>query len=266
MKFAAVATRHLVPYGVGTRATGAAARADETPRRAGLAHGATTAAHCGTVVEKPARMDAHEPIDRMSEASDEDLVLQLQSGEADGPMTALEARYGRRIFHFVQGMVRDEHLAQDVTQEVFEKVLQKHGLYRPGTNFRAWLFEIARNQALSAVRSRQRLPRPISSLQPGESGDVADLLDTLTAPGETRLLEENEFMAAFQAAVDDLPPHYRTVFDLCVRRGVPYQDAGQELGLPTGTVAIRIMRARKRLFAALQHHLGRLRRPPACFQ
>ena len=40
----------------------------------------------------------------------------------------------------------------------------------------------------------------------------------------------------------------------------------KELGLPTGTVAIRIMRARKKLFTALQHHLGRLRRPPACFQ
>jgi DNA-directed RNA polymerase specialized sigma24 family protein len=45
-----------------------------------------------------------------------------------------------------------------------------------------------------------------------------------------------------------------------------YQDAGKQLDLPTGTVAIRIMRARKRLFAALQQHLGRLRRPPACFQ
>jgi RNA polymerase sigma-70 factor (ECF subfamily) len=211
-------------------------------------------------------MNAQERVDGFAEASDEDLVLRLQQGETDGPITALEARYGRRIYHFVQGMVRDQHLAQDVTQEVFEKVLQKHSLYRPGTNFRAWLFEVARNQALSAVRSRQRVPRPISSLLPSESGDVADLLDTLTAPADTRLLEENEFMDAFQAAVADLPPHYRTVFDLCVRRGVPYQDAGKELGLPTGTVAIRIMRARKRLFAALQHHLGRLRRPPACFQ
>ena len=70
-------------------------------------------------------------------------------------------------------------------------------------------------------------------------------------------------------AVADLPAaleHYRTVFDLCVRQGMPYQDAGKQLDLPTGTVAIRIMRARKRLFAALQQHLGRLRRPPACFQ
>lgn len=211
-------------------------------------------------------MTLHERVSGVAEPTDEDLVGQLQSGETSGAITALEQRYGRRIYHFVNGMVRDLHLAQDVTQEVFEKVLQKHSLYRPGTNFRAWLFEVARNQALSAVRSRQRLPRPISNLKPSENGEVADLIDNLPAPTDNRVLEEIEFMDAFQAAVADLPPHYRTVFDLCVRQGVPYQEAGKELGLPTGTVAIRIMRARKRLFVALQRHLGRLRRPPACFQ
>lgn len=195
--------------------------------------------------------------------SDDDLVAALQAGRADAAVTALEARYGRRIYHFVHGMVRDPHLAQDVCQEVFEKVLRKHDLYQPGTNFRAWLFEIARNQALTTLRSRQRLPRPISSVQPI---DGPDLLETLPARALAPEVEEEEFMAAFQAAVQDLPEHYRTVFDLCVRQGRPYQEAGQLLGLPTGTVAIRIMRARKRLFAALQQHLGRLRRPPACFQ
>ena len=70
-------------------------------------------------------------------------------------------------------------------------------------------------------------------------------------------------MNAFRVAVADLPTHYRTVFELCVQEGVPYQEAGRRLGMPTGTVAIRIMRARKRLFGALQNHLGRLRRPPA---
>jgi len=159
--------------------------------------------------------------------------------------------------------VRDPHQAQDVTQEVFEKVLLKHELYRPGTNFRAWLFEVARNQALTALRSRQRLPRPISSLPPA---DGPDLLEELPADPVPQELEEEEFMAAFQTAVAELPQHYRTVFELCVRQGKPYQEAGAELGLPTGTVAIRIMRARRRLFTALQHHLGRLRRPPACFQ
>lgn len=195
--------------------------------------------------------------------TDEELVALLQAGTVDEPLTELERRYGKRIYHFVLGMVRDPHLAQDVTQEVLEKVLLKHELYRPGTNFRAWLFEVARNQALTALRSRQRLPRPISSLQPAEG---VDLLDELPAEPASQDLEEEEFMAAFQTAVNELPEHYRTVFELCVRQGKPYQEAGLELGLPTGTVAIRIMRARKRLFTALQHHLGRLRRPPACFQ
>ena len=208
-------------------------------------------------------MDLCAPASTQPSATDEELVAALQAGDADGALTELEARYGRRLHHFVQGMVRDSHLAQDVTQEVFEKVLCKHDLYRPGTNFRAWLFEVARNQALTALRSRQRLPRPISSVQ---LLDGPDLLASLIAPAEGKELEEAEFMAAFQAAVDELPDHYRKVFEACVRQGKAYQEAGEELGLPTGTVAIRIMRARKRLFTALQHHLGRLRRPPACFQ
>lgn len=211
-------------------------------------------------------MDLHDGLDGTADCSDEDLVAKLQAGESAAALTGLEQRYGRRIYHFVHGMVRDPHLAQDVTQDVFEKLLLKNELYRPGTNFRAWLFEVARNQALSALRSRQRLPRPISSLQSAESGEANDLLESIAAPADGRALEEEEFMTAFHAAVAELPVHYRTVFELCVRQGMPYQDAGKQLGLPTGTVAIRIMRARKRLFAALQHHLGRLRRPPACFQ
>lgn len=196
--------------------------------------------------------------------TDEDLVRLLQEGDAETAMTHLDSRYGKRIYRFVHGMVRDPHLAHDVTQEVFEKVLLKHDLYRPGTNFRAWLFEVARNQALTMLRSRSRLPRAISALP--AQGDESDFLDSVAAKADNEALIEEEFMTAFQKAVDDLPEHYSVVFDLCVRKGRPYQEAGKELGLPTGTVAIRIMRARKKLFTALQQHLGRLRRPPACFQ
>jgi RNA polymerase sigma-70 factor (ECF subfamily) len=208
-------------------------------------------------------MDLLDPAAPAADLSDEQLIARMQAGDANAALTELEHRYGKRIYHFVNGMVRDTHQAHDLTQEVFERVMVKHELYRPGTNFRAWLFEVARNQALSALRSRQRLPRPISTLQ---ATDSPDLLDSIPCPGNGRELEEREFMSAFHAAVADLPAHYRDVFELCVRQGVPYQDAGKQLDLPTGTVAIRIMRARKRLFTALQDHLGRLRRPPACFQ
>jgi RNA polymerase sigma-70 factor (ECF subfamily) len=204
------------------------------------------------------------PPDANALMTDEDLVRQLKAGESENAITQLDLRYGKRIYRFVQGMIRDPHLAHDVTQEVFEKILLKHHLYRPGTNFRAWLFEVARNQALTMLRSRNRLPKVISALN--TNSEEGDFLDMVPAKPESEAVIEEEFMTAFQKAVDDLPEHYSVVFNLCVRKGRPYQEAGQELGLPTGTVAIRIMRARKKLFTALQHHLGRLRRPPACFQ
>lgn len=197
--------------------------------------------------------------------TDEELVELLQRGLAQQALSGIQNRYSRRLMHFVQGMVREPHLAQDVVQEVLEKVLLKHSLYQQGTNFRAWLFEIARNQALSALRAQRRVPRPISSLGP-EDATEGDLLDLVPSGPEDRSLEESEFMGAFSQAVDDLPEHYRAVFDLCVRQGRPYQEAAEKLGLPTGTVAIRIMRARKRLYGSLERHLDRLRRPPACFQ
>jgi RNA polymerase sigma-70 factor (ECF subfamily) len=206
------------------------------------------------------------PTHAATRLSDDDLMLLIEQGDADTGLSGLQERYGRRILHFVRGLVRDAHLAQDVTQEVFEKVYLKSHLYQHGTNLRAWLFEVARNQALSALRARRRLPRPISSLASHADEDDQDMLESIPEIRENRDLEEREFMQAFAEAVDDLPERYRAVFNLCVREGRPYQEAADLLGLPTGTVAIRIMRARKRLFQALSRHLGRLRRPPACFQ
>lgn len=198
--------------------------------------------------------------------SDDALMDLIDAGQAEEGLRVLQDRYGKRIYHFVRGLLRDVHLAQDVTQEVFEKVFLKSHLYQRGTNFRAWLFEVARNQALSALRSRRRNPCPVSSLRVGADDDEKDVLESIPEERENRDLEEREFMDAFAQAVADLPEHYQTVFELCVRQGRPYQEAANQLGLPTGTVAIRIMRARKRLFRALSGHVDRIRRPPACFQ
>jgi len=199
-------------------------------------------------------------------ASDDDLMAMIEFGDAERALEALQSRYGNRIHHFVRGLLSDEHLAQDVCQEVFEKLFLKSNLYRQGTNFTAWLFEVARNQALSALRSRRRSPMPISNHCGCNQDGQQEILESIPEDRLHRELEEEELKQAFADAVEQLPDHYRRVFELCVCQGKSYQEASEILGLPTGTVAIRIMRARKRLFHSLSHHLDRLRRPPACFQ
>ena len=96
--------------------------------------------------------------------SDDRLMADLNAGEVEASLRALKERYEVRVHNLVHGIVRDSHLADDVTQEVFTKVFFKSHLYRPGSSFRAWLLEIARNQALSAIRARRSTPKLFESI------------------------------------------------------------------------------------------------------
>jgi RNA polymerase sigma-70 factor (ECF subfamily) len=198
--------------------------------------------------------------------TDDQLMQAINSGQVEDSLSVLQSRYGHKVRHFIQSIVKDSWLAQDVAQETFVKVFFKSHLYQIGTSFKAWVFEIARNQALSALRSRRRSPRPVTSLNVADPDGQQNLLEQVLSSEDNRDLEEREFMTAFEDAVSALPENYQTVFRRCVIGGRSYQDVADELKIPTGTVAIRIMRARKRLFQTLSPHFDRLRRPPACIQ
>lgn len=205
---------------------------------------------------------------RVPHPTDNELMTNINGGDVESNLTMLRQRYGAAILGYVGGILRDEHLAEDVAQEVFAKVFFKSHLYRPDSNFRAWLFEIARNQALTALRRRRHTPKPVGSLElpHNDWGEDGGILENLPDERIDRQMEEREFMTAFATAVHSLPKSYSQVFELCVQQGVPYQEAAERLQIPTGTVAIRIMRARKRLYSQLAHHMDRVRRPPACLQ
>ena len=199
--------------------------------------------------------------------SDDQLMTAINEGrDVEESLSILQRRYGRKVRHLVRGIVHDEWLAQDVAQETFVKVFLKSDLYQIGTSFRAWVFEVARNQALSALRKKRRSPRPVASLAVTDTHEESDILDQAHANSHNRELETAELMGAFDTAVEDLSDRYQNVFRRCVIQGHSYQDVADELKIPTGTVAIRIMRARKQLYQVLSPHLDRLRRPPACIQ
>ena len=215
------------------------------------------------------RKELNGPISQKQDESkyseDDRLILEFSNKEDQEAFQKLIDKYHARVHRYILGFVKDDSVADDVTQEVFIKVFLKHNLYEPGTHFRAWLFEVARNQALSALRRNRRIPKPISSL---------NLNEEERDPFESRVVEaydaphmiEEEFQKLFMEAVENLPKIYKEVFTYCVIEGHTYEQASQFLEIPKGTVAIRLMRARKRLFRALSPHIGRVRKPPACFR
>ncbi len=79
---------------------------------------------------------------------------------ADGNNTAFETLYretARGIYAFLYAMVRNRWDAEDLTQDTYLKIKTSIGQYRPGSNFRAWMFQIAKNLALNYLKASSRI-------------------------------------------------------------------------------------------------------------
>lgn len=93
--------------------------------------------------------------------TDEALIERLQTGDRDA-LTTLYERYADRVFAYFQSRVRDRDLAEDLTSDVFVRVLEKHKTYRAsGGCFAAWIFGIARNR----LTDHWRRARPAVDLE-----------------------------------------------------------------------------------------------------
>src|SRR5438874_1284391 len=99
----------------------------------------------------------------MTLAPDEDLMLQVRDGAGE-MLGVLFDRYQTPLFNFYSKLTGDRTLSEDLVQEVFLRILKYRQSYRPGTPFRAWIYQIARNARVDHFRKFPRQtelePRP----------------------------------------------------------------------------------------------------------
>ncbi len=91
----------------------------------------------------------------MQAVSDEQLIEWVANGDASCLGTLFE-RYHTSVYQFCLRMTRNPGYAEDVTQEVFLRVLKKAGSFRHEGTFKGWLFNIARNITLDYLRKQKR--------------------------------------------------------------------------------------------------------------
>ncbi len=176
---------------------------------------------------------------KSADLSDEDLMSRFQGGE-ERAFTALYDRYQNRLYGYCVKMLKDRALAEDIFQEVFIRVARKHQQFTGG-NFGGWLFAIARNQCLNAIRDRH------------EHSSLEDVGRNLVAP-ETDLY--NESSEILRAAVETLPDEYREVLILRVYSGFSYKEISDITGLKLATVKVRIHRAKLKLHELLEPYFA----------
>jgi RNA polymerase sigma-70 factor (ECF subfamily) len=131
--------------------------------------------------------------------------------------------------------------AQDLVQDVYERAFRRYEGLRPDSNVRAWLTTILHNLFIDRCRAARRTPKvvPLTDALPQHEQEQPEPPAWATIP-------------AWQVreAIASLPRDFRAVYELHVA-GRSYDEIAQTLGLPKATVGTRLLRARRKLKAAL---------------
>jgi RNA polymerase sigma-70 factor (ECF subfamily) len=180
------------------------------------------------------------------------LVSRIQAGAHEGFGTLYE-RYFDRIYGYLRVALSDEHEAEDATQHVFTRVLEALPGYerRAGRPFRAWLFTIARNHAITEVRRKNR----VDLVDPEDANrrrELADPTDDTATPG-LDWITDRELMLF----VERLPAPQREVLVLRYMLDLTPKEIGVSLGRSAEDV--RVLQHRALRF--LEQRLRALGRP-----
>lgn len=160
----------------------------------------------------------------------------------------LLARENRMIQASIRAMVSDPHLAEDILQEVFVVVLQKRDQFAEGTNFSAWVREIARRVSYAQLRKAGKEPLPLTP-------ETLDALESAFDVGPKRWEEERR---ALGACVEGLNEEGREILRLRYVELSSLARIASAVGRTTDGVKGVLKRLRQRLSECIE---ARLRNP-----
>jgi len=150
--------------------------------------------------------------------------------------------YQDRIYSFALRLLKNPQAAEDAAQETFVKAFRGLSSYDKTYPFASWLFRIAHNACMDALRAGGRT---VSM----DEEDFPDLPDT--APGTEIRVAEAMDAERIEALLASLPPLYSEVLLLQYREGMGAADIARVLNAPEGTVKARLFRAREMVKAKL---------------
>lgn len=187
------------------------------------------------------------------------------AGERQAAWTELLEAHEDRIFATCLRMVRDYETARDLTQDSMVKVIQGLDSFDNRARFSTWLTRVSMNVCISYMRKRRlrrhaSLDAPMGGSEGGGgpgagSGRGASFSDALESPEEHNAqerVEQREDREMLLAALDLLDPDHRAVLVLRDAQDLDYQQIGDVLGVPLGTVKSRLFRARAALREAIE--------------
>lgn len=203
-----------------------------------LNHGVFVAADRSVAATTPVR---HEP-DSVSTTTDD-----ASGGDAAGvdpqALHDLVVEHGDAVYRLALSIVRDSALAEDIAQETLVKAWLALPTLRSNTSLRSWVLRITHNTAISTLRTRRAVVV-----------DPQEMPEGATTPERSveNRVQGGEVMNDFVKALDELDDLSRSIVVLREVEDLSYEEIGSVMNVPLPTVKTRLLRARRKLGAALR--------------
>ncbi len=162
--------------------------------------------------------------------SDDELVARFAATRDEAAFELLVWRHAPLVLRVCRSVLRDAHAAEDATQATFLALARKAGTLTGRGSVVGWLYCVARRAAVRLAKQRARLPAAVAELDAVPARVVPESGTDDAGP----LCEE----------VDRLPERYRVPVLLCFFEGLTHAEAARRTGLPVGTIAGQLARAK----------------------
>ena len=160
-------------------------------------------------------------------------IRQTQGGRPEA-FNPIVAHYAPRIRAYLYRMLRNREEAEDLTQETFLKAFRGLNRFDPERPFKAWLYTIATNTGLNAIRGQQRR-------------GVQVALDPERVVHDSAVSADTPAGEQLEAALATLAPRALQLITLHYHEGFSLQEAGAVLGMSEGAAKAALCRARQAL-------------------
>jgi RNA polymerase sigma-70 factor (ECF subfamily) len=187
-------------------------------------------------------------------ADDLVLVSRCQRGEMDA-FEELVRRYRQKVFGIALSVLKNEDDANEAAQIAFVRAWQHIRSFRKSAKFSTWLYRIAMNASITAVRQRgNRETLPLNEQIATDENDAGKEL-VAEQPSPSDNLERRELREEIERALAALSPEHRAVIQLREFEGLDYREIADVMETSLGTVMSRLHYARKRLAKILKEKL-----------
>lgn len=170
----------------------------------------------------------------MEEASlnnERQLLEKIASGD-EVAFTSLVKKYNNLVFVFINNIVRDTEMAEEMVNDIFTQVWLARESLRSIRNIHTYLFVISRNYALNGIRNRLREKRRLQNLP-----DLAD--------DDLYIEQKHLALNLIDAAIEELPLQRQKIWILSRREGKSYQEIELQLNISRNTIKTQLQKANR---------------------